>query len=255
MKIYNLTKGDSPLIISIPHSGIFVPESIKRHFTAIALSVPDTDWHVDKLYEDFASANNTTMLKANYSRYVVDLNRSLEDEDLYPGQTKTGLCPLQSFNRQNLYNDIPDMAGRVQKYWLPYHNELKRQIERVKDIHGYAIVYDAHSISSVVPSLFEGTLPDLNLGTVNNTSCAENMARAAFDAAKKSSYESVLNGRFIGGYITRNYGDPDNNIHALQMELTQKNYMDEDSFEYDEIKAAQLKPVLERILQSILKIK
>ncbi len=251
MDIYNLKAGTSPLIISVPHAGTFVPEDIKKYFTAIARTLPDTDWHVDQLYNDFANANNATIVKANYSRYVIDLNRPSNDEPLYPGQTKIPLCPEETFDGQALYEDTSDMTGRIEKYWQPYHDELARQIERVKGIHGYAILYDAHSICQIVPRLFEGNLPDLNLGTVNGISCDKGMAKAAFEVAQDSSYSAVLNGRFVGGYITRHYGDPEGNVHALQMELVRGNYMNEDGFVYDEARAAQLKPVLERVLHAI----
>lgn len=259
MKLYNVKEGAGPLIISIPHVGTCVPDDIKAQMTKAALIFSDTDWHVDRLYQDFAKAHDVTIIAANYSRYVVDLNRPLDDKPLYPGQTKISLCPDKTFDGQDIYKDgkAPDdkeIAERVKKYWKPYHDELEKQIERVKEQNGYAIVYDAHSICSKVPRLFEGTLPDLNLGTAGGNSCSKGMAQAAFDAAQKSLYSAVLDGRFVGGYITRHYGDPANNIHALQMELAQSIYMDENSFTYDEVKARRLKQILGDVLQAVMNV-
>ncbi|PJB71975.1 MAG: N-formylglutamate deformylase [Alphaproteobacteria bacterium CG_4_9_14_3_um_filter_47_13] len=257
MDLYDLKEGDSPLILSFPHSGIFVPKDIRRHFTPAALPLPDTDWHVPLLYEAFVRANNITTLKAHYSRYVIDLNRPPDNEALYPGQTKVSLCPEQIFEGQDIYKaghkpDEKEIATRLAKYWQPYHDALEKQIARVKDIHGYALLYDAHSIRQNLPRLFEGTLPDLNLGTANGASCGESLAQAAFAAAQTSSYKAVLNGRFIGGYITRHYGRPAQNVHALQMELVRGNYMEEEDFLYNEFLAAGLKPVLEAVLSAFL---
>jgi len=258
MKLYELTEGDgdSPLILSLPHSGTFVPEDIKSRFTDVGLKLPDTDWHVDRLYQGFAAANNATVIKANYSRYVADMNRPPNDKSLYPGQIKMSICSEETFDGREIYQDglAPDeneIAQRVQQYWQPYHDEITKQIARIKSKYGHAILYDCHSIRQTVPRLFEGNLPDLNLGTANGKSCSMQIENAALSAAQNSAYSSVLNGRFIGGYITRNYGDPENHVHAFQMEIAQVNYMDEDSFAYDEAKAAQLIPVLENVLHAI----
>jgi len=256
MKIYDLTEGNNPLIISIPHAGTFVPDNIKERFTDTALNLPDTDWHVGKLYNDFAKENNATLLQANYSRYVIDLNRPPDNTALYPGQTKVSLCPDKTFDGQDIYKnalepDTEEVTQRLKAYWHPYHDEIENQITRTIKKHGYAVLYDAHSIRSIVPRLFDGQLPDLNIGTADGKSCNQTIAKAAFDAAQKSSYSAVLNGRFIGGYITRRYGQPEEGVHALQMELTQSNYMNEDSFTYDETRAARLKPALEIILHAI----
>lgn len=257
MQLYELKKSGGPLIISIPHAGTYLPEDIKKCLTPEALELPDTDWHVPLLYEDFVRANNVTLIQANYSRYVVDLNRPPDDAPLYRGQTKVSLCPDQTFDGEDIYlpgqdPDEQEIRDRVKKYWQPYHDELRRQIDRIIRKHGHAILYDAHSIRSEVPRLFKGKLPDLNLGTVNGASCIGKMAKAAFNEVQNSPYSAVLNGRFIGGYITRHYGDPANNVHAIQMELALANYAEEQTFTYDNAKAAQLKPVLERVLHAVL---
>jgi len=253
--IYALSEGQSPLIISIPHSGTKVREDITKNFTAPARTLPDTDWHVDRLYAPYAQANDVTIIQAHYSRYVIDLNRPPDNAALYPGQTKVPLCPDQTFDGADIYESghTPDdaaIARRLQTYWQPYHDELARQIERLKAKHGFAVLYDAHSIRSSVPRLFDGTLPDLNIGTADGKSCDEKLAQKIYRIADQSGFSAILNGRFIGGHITRSHGDPENHVHAIQMEIAQSAYMDEDSFAYDDAKAAKLIPVLEQILHA-----
>lgn len=256
MRIFTLHKGAAPLIISIPHAGTDIPDEIKSRLTAEALRLSDTDWHVPRLY-DFAQDMGATVIAAHYSRTVIDLNRPPDNAALYPGQVKMPLCPLDTFEGALLYKagqepDEKEIAQRLEDYWRPYHDELARQIARAKKAHGYALLYDAHSIKAEVPRLFEGRLPDLNIGTAKGVSCASVLEQAAFDAAQKSSYSAVLNGRFIGGYITRHYGDPAHHVHALQMEIARDNYMDEEGFVFNEEKAQKLRLSLQSVIQSIL---
>ncbi len=257
MQRRQLHQGKLPLLISIPHMGIFVPADIKSRMTPAALALPDTDWHVDKLYR-FAEAMGCSMLMATHSRYVVDLNRPMDDQHLYPGQVKTGLCPLETFDGEPLYKDgdEPDeieKINRVASYWQPYHESLEAELARLKSKFGYAILYDAHSIRTQVPRLFDGKLWDLNLGTAHNTSCPPEMAEAAFKAAEGGNYSAVLNGRFVGGHITRFYGQPANDIHAIQMELTWGNYMDEGApYAYQPEKAEKLQVQLKAVLDALL---
>jgi N-formylglutamate deformylase len=257
VQIRKLIQGTTPLLISIPHMGTFVPPDIKGRMTDAALKLPDTDWHVDRLYW-FAAEMGASLLMATHSRYVVDLNRPQDDSSLYPGQVKTGLCPLETFAREKIYKtgeepDDIEKINRVAAYWLPYHETLEMELQRLKKEFGYAILYDAHSIKSEVPLLFEGRLPDLNLGSAKGSSCTPAMADVALKAATGKGYSAVLNGRFVGGYITRHYGQPQNNIHALQMELACINYMDENHpYRYDEKKAEKLQVVLRGILGALL---
>lgn len=256
MNVFEIAEGASPLIVSIPHAGTFIPDEIKSQMTSQALRTPDTDWHIPRLY-DFAAAMDATVISANYSRFVIDLNRPPDNATLYPGQIKFSLCPEETVEGDRIYKDgfmlsATEENGRLEKYWHPYHDELARQIERVKNNHGYALLYDAHSIKSVCPRLFEGILPDINIGTNKGKSCACVMESAAVKAAQTGTFSYVLNGRFIGGYITRHYGAPENNVHALQMELTQKNYMDEESAVFDDARANRLRPVLKGIIQAML---
>ena len=257
MQRRRLIQGDSPLLISIPHMGTFVPPDLKHRMTEEALQLPDTDWHVDKLYW-FAQTMGVSLLMATHSRYVVDLNRPQDDQHLYPGQVKTGLCPLETFDGAPIYRegDEPDdieKLNRVASYWLPYHETLEQEIARIKKNCGFAMVYDAHSIKTEVPRLFEGKLWDLNLGSANGNSCAPGMAEAALKAASSGPYSAVLNKRFVGGHITRHYGQPANDVHAIQMELTWGNYMDETPpYIYRTEKAEKLQASLKVVLQALL---
>jgi N-formylglutamate amidohydrolase len=223
--------------------------------TPEAVALPDTDWHVAELY-DFARALGASMLVANYSRYVVDLNRPASDEALYEGQVATGLCPTQTFAGDNIYAISPpddgEMRSRVVTYWQPYHDKVARTLDVLREKFGYALLWDAHSIASEVPRLFDGELPALNVGTNDGASCATAIARAVADVAASSEYSSVLDGRFRGGYITRHYGDPAHNVHAVQLEIAQRVYMDESTTVFDAGKADRLRATLRTMLEAFL---
>lgn len=255
MSLFNYHPGNTPLIVSIPHTGTFVPPEILDRLSEPAKRLPDTDWHVERLY-DFARGLGAHVLAATHSRYVVDLNRAPDDSSLYPGRFTTGLCPLTLFDGSPLYTgnapDDREIKKRTETYWQPYHDKLQSLIAEAKAKHGRAVVFDAHSIRSEVPTLFSGTLPDLNLGTADGKSCDAKLAEALLAHAKASPYSAVLNGRFKGGYITRHYGDPANGVDAVQLELAQKNYMSEDyPFAYDEAKAGRLRATLKGLLKEI----
>ena len=259
MDIYHFHQGDSPLLISVPHAGTHLPPDIAATMTDHARTTPDTDWHVDRLY-DFAPALGASLLVASHSRFIVDLNRPADDENLYPGQNTTGLCPTDSFDEQPVYcreRDRPDpaeTARRVPLYWQPYHDRLRQTLDNIREKHGYALLWDAHSIRSRVPRFFEGRLPDLNIGTANGASCASGLAdRVLARAQAAAGFSAVLNGRFKGGHITRHYGDPANNIHAVQLELSQVTYMDEDyPYGYREDLAKGIKPVLKGLIEEMI---
>ncbi|GHF30845.1 N-formylglutamate deformylase [Kordiimonas sediminis] len=219
----------------------------------------DTDWHLQQLY-DFLPKIGATVLQANYSRYVIDLNRDPSGVSLYPGQSVTELCPTSTFDHMPLYRkgsepDDAEIAKRTEAYWHPYHTALKEQLARIKGKYGYALLWDAHSIRSEVPRFFEGQLPDINLGTNSGQSCAVDLLAAVVGAFSRASnsYSMVQNERFKGGYITRTYGDPEKGVHAIQLELSQRTYMSEKPpFEYDAARAQNVKPVIQSAMENFI---
>mgnify|MGYP001553024970 FL=1 len=257
MDIFSLHRGTSPLFVSLPHDGTTLPADIAARMTLPARRVPDTDWHVSRLYA-FARELGASIIAPKHSRYVVDLNRPSDDVSLYPGQNTTGLCPIVQFSGEPVYlpgqePSADEIARRVDKFWRPYHEALAAEIVRIKVAHGRVVLWEGHSIRSVVPFLFDGRLPDFNLGTANGASCSADLQRrliGAIEAQKK--YTFVANGRFKGGYITRRYGDPANGIDAVQLELAQLNYMDEDSFAYRDDLAAPTQAVIKALLETAL---
>ncbi|MCC7260733.1 MAG: N-formylglutamate deformylase [Alphaproteobacteria bacterium] len=257
MEIYQYEPGTVPLVVSIPHAGTFVPDAIRAQLTDAAAALPDTDWHVDRLY-GFAREMGAHILKANSSRYVIDLNRDPTGATLYPGKFNTGLCPHLLFDTTPLYRDgsTPDeeeVRRRTSGYWWPYHRVLEELLEQVCDTHGHAVLLDAHSIRSEVPALFEGRLPDINIGTADGASADAALSEKLLHIGEKSPYSTVLNGRFKGGYITRHYGKPHEGIHAVQIELTQCNYMNEaPPYAYDEEKAVRLQNTLREMLTAMV---
>lgn len=251
---FALTRGTAPLLVSIPHAGTRIPHELERRMTPAALERADVDWHLPQLYE-FAHEMGATVLSALYARHVIDLNRPPEDESLYPGQDVTGLLPLDTFRKEPLYlpGQAPDAAERDERrerYWRPYHDALRSELERLRALHGHVVLWDAHSICSVLPRFFEGKLPDLNLGTADGRACAS-LVQAAAEApmAAQADFTHVSNGRFKGGWITRHYGAPERGIHALQLELCQCTYMDETApFAYRTDRAARVQPLLQRMV-------
>jgi N-formylglutamate deformylase len=256
MLLWELHRGDAPLIIDIPHAGFHLPDALTYRLTAAAQAVPDTDWHVDKLY-GFARTAGASVLVATHSRYVVDLNRDPSGESLYPGADTTELCPTRTFGNAPVYAHEPpdrgEVAARTLAFFHPYHAQLAAEIERVRAEHGYAVVLDGHSIPAVVPRFFEGRLPDLNLGTAGGASCAPSLeALAVQSLGADPRFSHVVNGRFKGGWITRHYGVPVRGVHTLQLEMAQAAYMDEAHPEtYDSTRAAPLAMVLERLVMRL----
>ncbi|MGS1125394.1 N-formylglutamate deformylase [Rhodanobacter sp. UC4437_H4] len=258
MDTFTLHRGRVPLLISLPHDGSFIPADIAARMPPAARRSPDTDWHVARLYEPLAEALGASVLKPAASRYVVDLNRPADGHALYPGQRETGLVPLIGFDGEPLYcdGDAPDAAEvqrRINEYWQPYHDALAQELARLRAEHGRVVLWEGHSIRSRVPMLFEGRLPDFNLGTANGASCdAALQMRLADGLQAQSRFSVAINGRFKGGYITRHYGRPDAGVQAVQLELVQLNYMDEASFAYDASKASQVQALIESLLRTCL---
>lgn len=254
---FSLRQGSVPLLISIPHLGTELPQEFAAGMSDTAPLKQDTDWHLDRLY-GFAAGLGASILQARVSRYVIDLNRPPGGESLYPGQTTTGLCPTETFRGEPLYAAAPapdaaQQADRRARYWQPYHDALRAELDRLKQAHGAVLLWDAHSIASVLPRLFEGHLPDLNFGTADGRSCAPAIIDAVVAHARASRFSQVVNGRFKGGYITRHYGVPADGVHAIQLEMAQDLYMlEEPPFTYLEHKATSVQPLLQAMLQQAL---
>ena len=258
MQPFTLVTGEAPLLVSMPHAGTHLPIEIAGHMAAQARHVPDTDWHVDRLY-DMAGAMGATVLTATHSRYVIDLNRSPDNEPLYPGASNTELCPLTAFDFSPIYlpgqePDAAEVARRLKTYWQPYHDCLATQLNRLSALHDRIVLWDGHTIRSVAPRFFEGRLPDFNLGTGSGTSADPDLAaRLLGIASDRADSGAVLNGRFKGGYITRRYGRPEAGVHAVQLELAEITYMEEDPpFRYLDERADITKATITSLLQAAL---
>jgi N-formylglutamate deformylase len=257
MPRYRLQQGYIPLLLSLPHNGSEIPDDIRSQLKPFAQTAPDTDWFVDQLYA-FAISMGASVLKPRYSRYVIDLNRSPDDQSLYPGQNTTGLCPLTAFTGESIYQDgkQPDqnaIAYRRTHYWQPYHSALQDEIQRLKQLHGRVLLWEGHSIRPELPFLFEGRLLDFNLGTASGASFPQAALRQVESVlAAQSDYSWVSNGRFKGGYITRHYAKPDAGIYAFQLELSQSAYMDENMTGFDAEKAAPVQALIKRMMHTAL---
>ncbi|QSX77026.1 N-formylglutamate deformylase [Agrilutibacter solisilvae] len=255
---YILHRGSAPLLISLPHDGSEIPAALAARMTEPARRAPDTDWNVSRLYA-FARELGASLIVPRYSRYVVDLNRPPDDTSLYPGQNTTGLCPAVRFTGEPVYlpGEAPapeEVVQRVEKYWRPYHDALAAELARIRAAHGRVLLWEGHSIKgSDLEFLFPGRLPDLNLGTAAGASCSPDVqARIEAALVAQSQFDYVVNGRFKGGYITRHYGDPAQGVDAVQLESSQRIYMDEASFEYLPERATLAQDVIRSLLVAAL---
>lgn len=256
--VFTLHSGSLPLLISIPHLGTRIPADIAATMTPVAQRTDDCDWHLDRLYA-FARRMGASILAPTYARYVIDLNRPPDGANLYPGQDTTGLLPVDTFDKEPLYREgqLPDeaeVARRRDAYWMPYHAALASELAALKARHGKVLLWEAHSIRSHVPRFFEGRLPDFNFGTSNGASAVAGLAEElAAVVERHGDYSAVANGRFKGGYITRHYGETSQGVHAVQLELSQITYMQEQlPYAYDEALAAKLEPLLEQLVTTAL---
>ncbi|MCE4553024.1 N-formylglutamate deformylase [Pelomonas cellulosilytica] len=262
MSVCELRQGRVPLLISLPHVGTAIPPEVGRQLVPRALASEDSDWHLEQLYRPLAEQLGASLLVPRYSRYVIDLNRPPDDQPLYPGASGgTGLVPTRFFTNEPLYADgaEPDataITARIDAYWRPYHAALAGELQRLRVEHGHALLFDGHSIRSELPWLFEGQLPALNLGTADGRACAPALRdRLSAVLARQTGFGHVVDGRFKGGYITRHYGHPGQGVHAVQLEMCQRCYMDEavtprDAF--DATRAATVAPLIGQLLQEML---
>ena len=255
MQPVEVIRGTSPLVLAQPHSGAFLPEAVRDALNDTGRALFDTDWRIPELYDGLRP--DATVVRASFSRYVIDANRPPDGESLYPGQNTTGLVPLVTFDDQPIWREKPDaaeIARRLDQWHRPYHQALQAELARVRDLHGFALLYDCHSIRSQVPFLFDGKLPDLNVGTNSGASCSPLVEQAVTDAcAASAEYTSVLNGRFKGGWTTRHYGDPAKGVHAVQMEIAQSAYLETEAppFALSPDKSARLRALLARVFDAI----
>ncbi|RZU02239.1 N-formylglutamate deformylase [Rivibacter subsaxonicus] len=262
-EVFTLHHGRTPLLVSLPHVGTRIPEFARERYLPAALEVPDTDWHLDRLYAFVRDELDASLIVPRYSRYVVDLNRPPENLPMYPGVNNTELCPTRAFTGEPIYRagyapDEAEVTYRVQEFWRPYHDALRAELDRLRTVHGHALLWDGHSIKSELPWLFEGRLPELNLGTANGASCAPALReRLAAVLAAQSRYTQVVDGRFKGGHITRHYGSPGQGVHAVQLEMCWSTYMADEAspFAYDEARAEQVQPLLKQLLRTMVEWK
>ncbi|QOY94065.1 N-formylglutamate deformylase [Massilia sp. UMI-21] len=251
---FRFKAGRLPMLVSMPHAGTDIPDEVAGTLAPCATARADTDWHLPELY-GFLEEMGVSTISARWSRYLIDLNRPPEDTNLYPGLDTTGLCPVDTFGRESLYLPGMQPSGaevrrRLERYWTPYHAQLRTELERLKRQFGRVVLWDAHSIASVVPRFFEGRLPDLNFGTADGKSCDPGLEGAVVGIARAQDRFSIaLNGRFKGGHITRQYGQPGQDVHAIQLEMCQCLYMNEaPPFEYRPEVAARVQPLLKDMI-------
>lgn len=256
--VFHLHPGQRPLLVSLPHAGTHIPPDIAGRYGAEALAVPDTDWHLDVLYA-FVRELGASLIIPAHSRYVIDLNRPPENTPMYAGANNTELCPTRAFTGEPLYRegqapDEAEVARRVHTFWQPYHQALQAELARLRELHGHVVLFDGHSIKSELPWLFEGQLPDLNLGTAQGRSCAPRLrSQLAEVLASQSEFTQVVDGRFKGGHITRFYGQPEHGVHAVQLEMCWRCYMDETPpWRIAPERQARIAPILRRLVEVML---
>ncbi len=257
MSVFEVKQGSSPVILGFPHTGTDVPPAIWERLNDNGRVLADTDWYIHHLYDGLLP--EVTTVRATFHRYVIDANRDPDGASLYPGQNTTGLVPGTDFDGLAIWKDgeeptEADIAARLTEFHAPYHAAFAAEIERVKAIHGVAVLYDCHSIRSPIPFLFDGKLPDFNVGTDMGKTCDPAIEAATFGVVSQAEgYTSILNGRFKGGWTTRHYGRPETGVHAIQMELSQSTHLSTETppFAYDDAKADRLRTHLKDILTRI----
>jgi N-formylglutamate deformylase len=259
VSVFDVMRGDSPVVLAQPHGGTFVPDDLMRRLNVVGQGLADTDWHITQLYDGLLKG--ATVVKSNVHRYVIDANRDPEGASLYPGQNTTTLCPLTDFDGLDIWQDNQapsedEIEARRLAYHAPYHSALADELARIKAKHGVAILYDCHSIRSEIAFLFDGVLPVFNIGTNMGATCAPEIEQAVHaQCAAAKTYDTVLNGRFKGGWTTRHYGQPEDAVHAIQMETAQRGYVTETPpWSYQSDRATALRSVLGGVLNSLDKL-
>jgi formiminoglutamase len=260
----SVQRNDTPLIVSMPHTGTDIPTDFTSDLVSSWLARKDADWWIERLY-DFAPELGATCVRTAVSRTVIDVNRDPSGRSLYPGQNTTELCPTTTFDGEPLYRegrepDAAEIARRRDRFFEPYHGALRAELKRVLDRHGKVVLFEAHSIRSRIPRMFEGELPHVNIGTNGGLSCTGELSNAVADVCAESEFSHITNGRFKGGYTTRHYGQPANGVHAVQVELAMRAYLNEpeapspDNWpsSYDDSRAEPLRATLRRILKTCL---
>ena len=254
---FSFQQGDSPVLVSMPHSGLELLAHMKNDLSEAAKSLPDTDWYIPELY-DFLAELDVSVISANYSRYVVDLNRPVDDKPLYSTKT-TGLFPDILFADEPVFQQGKHHSEALKDIWQTYHDKIRSELMRIKAKFGYAILFDAHSIAAEVPMLFEGSLPDFNFGNNDGASCEPRLLASLDEIIASTQYSHVCNGRFKGGYITRSFGQPEQGIHAIQLELSQATYLDdvlfkEGIYQLDEEKKKKVSPQLKHLIEALIAV-
>lgn len=253
MQVVDVIHGNGPLVLGQPHCGTYVPDDISQSLNENGSSLTDTDWHIDRLYDDLVP--RATIVRSNVHRYVIDVNRNPDGTSLYPGQNTTSLVPLTDFDGNPIWQTHPtpdEVVQRIETYHRPYHAAMQVALDRAVEMHGFAILFDCHSIRSDIPFLFEGQLPVFNIGTADGTSCAPVIESALQSILENSDYSTVLNGRFKGGWTTRHYGMPSMGVHAIQLEIAQRAYLRERwPWEYDVCRSNKLRHHLQQALEHL----
>jgi len=250
---------DVPIIVSVPHCGTLFPDEIKEEYHSHLIQSPDdTDWFVHQLY-DFVSDMGITMIHADYSRWVIDLNRDPKSKPLYnDGRIITGLCPTTDFLGNPLYKDArkevapEEVERRLKLYYYPYHDKIASLLEERKKKFGKVLLWDCHSIREYVKTIQGDKFPDLILGDVDETSADKNIIDTTLSTLKNSSYTVNHNHPFKGGQITRYFGKPSAGIHALQLEMTKVNYLDNSETKYDPARANKMRELLKRVFEKLI---
>jgi len=248
-----------PILISVPHCGIDFPNELKDQYKSeLASSPDDTDWFVDKLY-DFAPSMGMTMISAVYSRWVIDLNRDPKSKPLYSdGRIITGLCPTTNFLGDPLYNDEREAVSdeeikrRLDQYYFPYHMKIQELLNELKAKFGVVLLWDCHSIRQFVPTIHNQKFPDLILGDADGTSADSLLSEIVLQKFRETNYSLQHNNPFKGGSITRHFGKPFGNQHALQLEMTKVNYMDDSERKYDGVRADKMREVLKGVFENLI---